>query len=123
MGVNGNGNGLTPDTKVRISARELLAGIGAIIVGAIAIGGAWFTFNTHATDVVKHLDPEKVAERGGPVLREDLREAQRAISNQLVETESRIVRTVRETTQAPIQLRGCRPGAGGSVTCRMEVER
>ena len=66
---------LAPETKVRIPLAALLA----VAVALLAIGGTWATLRaslvSHDDDTIRHLDQTRIRERGGPVYREDLREA------------------------------------------------
>ena len=87
---------LTAETRVRFTAREVIAGVVAIITVTVALAGSYWTMVTHSTSAAVHLSPS-VQYEGGVVTKRQLRKVLRTM-------------TIR-----------CESGGSTGFTCHVEV--
>ena len=107
---------LAHDTKVNIPLAALLA----VAVALLAIGGTWATLRaslaSHDEDTIRHLDQSRIRERGGPVYREDLREAVDGVRRDIRDEFGKIRGAIeRRETQLV-----CRKRRDGNLICTNE---
>jgi len=74
-GVEQKGRSLTPQTTIKMTARQMIALIAALVVAVVAVMGAYWQGKAHADNDRVHLETKFREVHGAPVGKWDLQQA------------------------------------------------